>query len=379
MATKSSAPSAKSGLAKANALFLLGQNPEAATERAWELYTANRQGAERFPGMKIQDKKMSNNEKDEDDEMEEDEDEDEDSDEDDMPLWGGADDMYVLKKIRSTLTKIEKEMGLKDPILQQSFRMLSCDALFEERDEVKIFLLDFSNCDSRLWQPRTVSTLTRVYSPTKPTYIDVHFTYHCRSRYYEIEWYYKLGFKIYTRPAAGDYHPDLKTFERGSFEGAHSSNGWRPIAYGFYDDTGEYGRNWKRIEQANFKLGQEDVLDIHEALWGTLEDLPDDADKSKEEKRRRELVNSVRILLAAVGIDYEVACKDNEGDDSGRVWMLEGLSDRWFARGIRRACGFQLKDDPDAEARGRQEKAEMWRGDDDEDDEDDEDYDSDGF
>ena len=135
MTTKSSASSAKSGLAKANALFLLSQNPEAATERAWELYTANRQGAERFPGMKIQDKKMSNNE--EDDEMEEDE--DEDSDEDDMPLWGGADDMYVLRKIRSTLTKIEREMGLKDPILQQSFRMLSCDALFEERDEVKFF------------------------------------------------------------------------------------------------------------------------------------------------------------------------------------------------------------------------------------------------
>jgi hypothetical protein len=143
MATKSSASSAKSGLAKANALFSLSQNPEAATERAWELYTANRQGAERFPGMKVKDEKMSNNEEDETDEMEEDEDEDEDedSDEDDMPLWGGADDMYVLKKIRSTLTKIEKEMGLKDPILQQSFRMLSCDALFEERDEVKIFYL----------------------------------------------------------------------------------------------------------------------------------------------------------------------------------------------------------------------------------------------
>lgn len=126
-------------------------------------------------------------------------------------------------------------------------------------------------------------------------------------------------------------------------------------------------------------MGQDDVLDIHEALWGTLEDLLDDADDSKEEKRRRELVNSVRVLLAAVGIDYEVACKDGERDNSGRVWMLEGLSDRWFARGIRRACGFQLKDDPEAESRGRQEKAEMWRGDDDDEDEDDEDYDSDVF
>ena len=119
------------------------------------------------------------------------------------------------------------------------------------------------------------------------------------------------------------------------------------------------------------------MLDIHEALWGPLEELPDDADDWRQEERRRELVNNVRILLAAVGIDYEVACNDVEGDDSGRMWMLEGLSDRWFARGIRRACGFQLKEDPESEARGRQEKAEMWRGDDeDEDDEDDENYDS---
>jgi len=118
------------------------------------------------------------------------------------------------------------------------------------------------------------------------------------------------------------------------------------------------------------------VLDIHEALWGPLEELPDDANDLMQEKRRRELVNDVRLLLAAVGIDYEVACNDVEGDDSGRVWMLEGLSDRWFARGLRRACGFQLKGDPEAEARGRQEKEEMWQDDDENEDEDDEDYDS---
>jgi hypothetical protein len=134
MSTESPASLAKSGLEKANALFVLSQKPEAATERAWELYTANRQGAERFPGMKIQDKKMRNNEEGEADEVEED-------DDDDMPQWGEGDDIYVLKKIRSTVTKIEQEMGLKDAILQRSFRVLSCDALFEEQDEVKILYL----------------------------------------------------------------------------------------------------------------------------------------------------------------------------------------------------------------------------------------------
>ncbi|KIM46252.1 hypothetical protein M413DRAFT_441332 [Hebeloma cylindrosporum] len=86
----------------------------------------------------------SEEEKEEDEENEDEvdeEDEDEHSDEDDMPGWGEGDNIYVLRKIRSTMIKIEKEMGLKNEILQQSFRILSCDALFEERDEVKILYL----------------------------------------------------------------------------------------------------------------------------------------------------------------------------------------------------------------------------------------------
>lgn len=154
MATHFPALSAKSGLEKANALFVLSQKPAPATERAWELYTANRQGAERFPGMKIPGKQTSNNEEDEADEVEEDE--DDDSDEDDMPHWGEGDDIYVLRKIRSTLTKIEKEMGLKDTILQRSFRMLSCDALFEEEDQVKVLYL-------------TSATATHVYGSPVPS------------------------------------------------------------------------------------------------------------------------------------------------------------------------------------------------------------------
>ncbi|KDR83810.1 hypothetical protein GALMADRAFT_236207 [Galerina marginata CBS 339.88] len=72
---------------------------------------------------------------------------------------------------------------------------------------------------------------------------------------YEIEWFYKLGFKIHTQPALSDYHPDILTqFEEGSFEDAYNSEGWRPIAYGFYDDTGKYGRSWKRAERNAFKL-----------------------------------------------------------------------------------------------------------------------------
>jgi hypothetical protein len=86
---------------------------------------------------------------------------------------------------------------------------------------------------------------------------------------------------------------------------------------------------------------------------------------SRREERRCQLVNNIRLLLAGVGIDYRSgfkACNGDEEDDRGEMWMLEGLSDRWFARGMRAACGLQLKDDPKAEGCGHQGKDEVWRG-----------------
>jgi hypothetical protein len=116
-----------------------------------------------------------------------------------------------------------------------------------------------------------VTTLTRIYSPTRPVYIDVHFHYHCRSRCYSIEWYYTFGFKIYNRPGTNDYHPsEIRKFENGRFDRAYSGNGWRSIAYGFFDDCGDYGEKWVRVENAKFVMGEDDV---YEALWGPLDDM----------------------------------------------------------------------------------------------------------
>ena len=211
-----------------------------------------------------------------------------------------------------------------------------------------------------------MTTLTRIYSPTRPTYVDVHFTYHSRSRSQSIEWCYKLGFKIYSRPGSSDYAPSiLRRFESGSFDDAYSSDGWRPIAYGYYDDEqGWSGRQWKRVEEANFSLGSNDVQDIYKALWGPLEELPRSSGATNKAtlKHRRALVNTVRVLLGAVGIDYVIAITDGEVDNSRSSFALEGSSDRWFARETRKACGFQLKFDPANEARGREDRQEERRG-----------------
>ena len=84
----------------------------------------------------------------------------------------------------------------------------------------------------------------------------------------------------------------------------------------------------------------------------------------------------MRLLFAAVGIDYEVTYTDEETDQWPRKWMLEGLSDKWVARGIREACGFQLSGVAEAAKRSKELRREHAAGEDyddeDDDDEDDE-------
>lgn len=212
-----------------------------------------------------------------------------------------------------------------------------------------------------------MTTLTRIYSPTRPVYIDVHFQYHCRSRYDSVEWYYTLGFKIYNHPGTNDYHPsEIKKFERGCFDRAYSGNGWRSIAYGFYDDCDDYREDWVKVENARFVLGEDDVKDVYEALWGPLDDIQGD-DEEEEMERRSKMVNTVRVLMAAACIGYVIAIEDDERDEAGQSFMLEGLSDRWFARGVRKACGFQLANDPENEKERLKEREEEMKGDDDDD------------
>ena len=121
------------------------------------------------------------------------------------------------------------------------------------------------------------------------------------------------------------------------------------------------------MEVAGVGLYEQGVLDVHEALFGPIETPPDE-DVEAQLAYRRKLVATCRLLLAALGINYEVACTDEEQDDRPRDFMLEGLGDKWVARGIRAACGFQLSGDPEAARRGQEERKEEATHEDDEED-----------
>lgn len=209
-------------------------------------------------------------------------------------------------------------------------------------------------------QPRNADILVRIYSLATPKYVDVHIKYHCRSRLYEIEWYYSIGYKIYNRISGlpSDYR---EPSTNGPPPFWHSRGGWQSICWGYFDDSGNYGRNWRRNEVADMGLHEEGVIDVHEVLFGPIE-MPLSKDAEAVLAYRRKLVTTVRLLLAAVGVDYGVACTDEEKDGRPYHYMLEGLGDQWVPRGIRAACGFQLSGDAEAARRGQEERREHAAG-----------------
>jgi len=184
-----------------------------------------------------------------------------------------------------------------------------------------------------------------------------------RPRYSEVEWFYTLGYKIQRHPPAKA--ANVSAIEKELVKGAppvvHTRNGWQTFCWGYYDDSnGNDGNNWRRIELGEVEMSQEGAVDVYETLFGELE-KPATGSKAKL-AYRRSLVRGMRLLLAAAGISYGIACTNDEMDERPHDYMLEGLSDKWVAQGIRNACGFQLKRDAEEAREGAQERKEEGGG-----------------
>ncbi|KAG2123409.1 hypothetical protein DEU56DRAFT_49909 [Suillus clintonianus] len=214
---------------------------------------------------------------------------------------------------------------------------------------------------------RSTDHTVRIYSPTAPMYIDVHFQYYLRSRMTLVQWFYSLGYKIHHRPSttAGDALVIKKELRKALPPDVHTRKGWQNLCWGNYDDSvTNYGKKWRAVERGKVELYEEGVLDIHEALFGELE-KPAETDPEAMLMYRRSLVRSIRLLLAAVGISYGVACTGDESDEQPCRLTLEGLHDRWVGRGIRNACGLRLARDAEDARDGAFERRDHAKGDDD--------------
>jgi len=79
-------------------------------------------------------------------------------------------------------------------------------------------------------------------------------------------------------------------------------------------------------------------MDVYEALWGPLKHLPNNADEEARIEYCHELVETEHILLASVGIAYDMEMIEDEEDYSGGAYRMEGLLDQWVAIEVCKVC-----------------------------------------
>ena len=116
-------------LGKVLSIFPLSKRPKSTTEHDWEIYTGNRLAAERkFPGAQEKKARCHSGEEDSNDQ--------DDVGEDDAWRFGDDDKIFVLRLIRRNMNKLEDEMCLEKRVLQQGFRLMACDAVFENENNV---------------------------------------------------------------------------------------------------------------------------------------------------------------------------------------------------------------------------------------------------
>ncbi|KDQ09280.1 hypothetical protein BOTBODRAFT_37189 [Botryobasidium botryosum FD-172 SS1] len=218
-------------------------------------------------------------------------------------------------------------MGLEDKSLQDCVKILSCWVNLEECEE---------SADIR-----DTDVISRIYSPSTPAYIDLHFTYHYRQRAFagNNEWHYAVGYKLHSSPSGN--LPDPAALEKEvppsgmAPKKMHQQHGWEPLCFGESKSSGVPPK-------------KEDVAGLYEILFGPLPEPPKRSSEALKVEQKRRLVRTIRVLLAAVGIDYRIAVEKGEKDvppgrkGDGIHWKLDAKSDKQFAKRARKACGFQL-------------------------------------
>jgi hypothetical protein len=198
-----------------------------------------------------------------------------------------------------------------------------------------------------------------MYSVSSPSSIDIHLTYHARSRYDYVEWHIGVGYKINSRPNSKELPNCSDILKQIRIRGADSSpryyskHGWNAFYTAYFDDDlGSQGKHWKKFEVKDMGLYEEGLIAVHDALLGPHSCMDEETPQTPESDalRQQRLVQTARLLLAGAGIACSIATKDSEKDNLPRgwgrelSWNLEGIPG-WFCRAVRKAAGFRLERD----------------------------------
>ncbi|THH10769.1 hypothetical protein EW146_g8266 [Bondarzewia mesenterica] len=164
-------------------------------------------------------------------------------------------------------------------------------------DGVSLVTVDVQ--DDGDFEVRDADVIARIHSPNSPQSVDVHFSYHHRTRWSSVEWLYSLGYRINPQPVKC-----VRAYRDYDVDRAHCSQGWRPFGWFYLDD--------RDSERSACPITRTDLQRVHDALFGTAE-----AGKLGE---RVSLRTTAKLILASVGIPFEIARDQEEaaeGENDG--------------------------------------------------------------
>ncbi|GLB40053.1 hypothetical protein LshimejAT787_0705630 [Lyophyllum shimeji] len=277
---------------------------------------------------------------------------------DDLSAYSGEDLPLAYEKIESSIDEVLSgtDLGEMEAVVHDCVIPLSPD---------------FS--DDGWGNISGAEVLTRIYSPTLPSAVDIYLEYHYRTRYSSVEFFCNIYYRA---------HPKIsKELKRTVPQNERKLNGFkRMLQMGLADMPP--GRRWRAVDERCFDISPMEVQSLHRLLFGERSKM--DVKKAEDEETnepdadtplpdRISLADMMELFLASVGIVYTTAREAGDDDEFSMGEMTwEGLrgSERWMGRNLRRVCEIDPLegDDKESEEEGI---------DDEEDDYDDEDEDED--
>ncbi|KAJ7443182.1 hypothetical protein B0H11DRAFT_469184 [Mycena galericulata] len=160
---------------------------------------------------------------------------------------------------------------------------------------------------------RSASVLSRIFSPTNPTAIDVYLDYHHRTRTSSVEYSCSIYFRVHD-PVSGT------RLARSTPDGRRKMHGFRPLLQMGLKDMPP-GPRWRAVEQRKFNVSAAQARTLHRVLFGSAGLV-----------EKISVKETMLLLLASVGIALHVA--ESTRSDSDRL-MPDDL--HWDGRSNRDA------------------------------------------
>jgi hypothetical protein len=161
--------------------------------------------------------------------------------------------------------------------------------------------------------------VTRIHSPISASSVDLRFVYTFSQGYTSVAWRYALGMRLNPSPQAPQ---SPRSREHCLASDMNRKDGWQQVVwYYLYEPKDTRRSGWDALayedagmvypgtppgdeERSKFEMKPEDLRAAHELLFGHNTEL----------SRRISKKDTLRLLLAAVGMPFHIATHEGEKD-----------------------------------------------------------------